>query len=127
MSMVLVDTSVWRHFFAGRSSAADKAALEALLDEDGALLLHVAVIGELVLGGVSSRQEALLSSLPQAPSVADGEVMLFIRHRKLERRGIGWVDAELLASALVAGAELWSVDRALSAVADELGVAFVRD
>jgi predicted nucleic acid-binding protein len=47
---VLVDTSVWRRFFSGKGGAKTKRTLSALLDEDDALLIHVAVIGELVLG-----------------------------------------------------------------------------
>ncbi len=38
-------------------------------------------------------------------------------------RGIGWVDVQLLASALLAGIRVWTLDRRLAAVAAELGVA----
>ncbi len=37
-------------------------------------------------------------------------------------RGIGWGDAHLLASTLMAGAQLWTFDRSLAAVALSLGV-----
>jgi len=124
MTRVLVDTSVWRHFFIGRGNAQDRHALEALLDEDGELLTHDAIIGELVLGGLGPRQEMLLERLPKAPPVTDAEVIAFIKHRKLMRRGIGWVDVHLLASALVAPATFWSADSKLSDVATELAIAF---
>jgi len=39
----------------------------------------------------------------------------------LHGRGIGWVDAHLLASALAARCRFWSADAALSALAAELG------
>jgi hypothetical protein len=40
------------------------------------------------------------------------------------RRGIGWVDAHLLASALTSSALLWTVDADLSAAAADLSVDF---
>jgi hypothetical protein len=45
-----------------------------------------------------------------------------VRRRRLLRRGIGWVDAQLLASALAAGATLWSVDADLVAASADLGI-----
>lgn len=39
-------------------------------------------------------------------------------------QGIGWMDAHLLASARVAGVELWTADDALAQVARKLGVAY---
>jgi hypothetical protein len=50
------------------------------------------------------------------------EVLEFIRRRRLARRGIGWVDAHLLASALTSSSTLWSFDSDLSAAASDLGV-----
>jgi predicted nucleic acid-binding protein len=46
-----------------------------------------------------------------------------IEHRRLAGSGIGWVDAHLLASALLSGARLWTLDRPLARVAQRLGVA----
>jgi predicted nucleic acid-binding protein len=118
---VLVDTSVWRRYFAG---SAGVRALAALLDEDDAVLVHPFVVGELVLGGLSSREEELFSHLPSAMRVPDEEVLDFVRKRRLMRRAIGWVDVHLLASTLTSTAVLWSVDKALSAVAADLKIAF---
>jgi predicted nucleic acid-binding protein len=118
---VLVDTSVWRRYFAG---AAAVKALADLLDEDGAVLVHPFVVGELVLGGLSAREEALFARLPAAPVVPHDEVLAFVRRRRLTRRGIGWVDAHVLASALARGGALWSVDGPLSAAAADLDVRF---
>ena len=121
MTPVLVDTSVWRRYFAGAPAV---KALGDLLDEDGAVVVHPFVVGELVLGGLSAREEALFARLPAARVVPHDEVLAFVRRRRLARRGIGWVDAHLLASALASGAALWSVDIPLSAVATDLGVGF---
>ena len=52
------------------------------------------------------------------------DVAVFVRARHLQGRGIGWVDAHLLASALVGRLKLWTADRSLAAVARELGVAY---
>ena len=121
MNPVLVDTSVWRRYFAGASLV---KALGDLLDEDGAVLVHPFVIGELVLGGLSAREERLFARLPGAAMLPHAEVLTFVRRRRLTRRGIGWVDAHLLASALASGGALWSVDRDLAAAAGDLGVRY---
>lgn len=121
MKPVLVDTSVWRHFFAGRAAA---RPLGALLEEEGIVLVHPLVVGELVLGGLSAAQERLLQRLPQAERVPSDEVLALVRRRRLARKGVGWVDVELIASCLTSGARLWSLDAAAAAVAGELGAAF---
>jgi len=118
---VLVDTSVWRRYFSGSTTVRQ---LGELLDEDGAVLTHPFVIGELVLGGLSAREEALFERLPGVPTVAHGEVLEFVRRRRLTRRGIGWVDAHLLASALTSSAVLWSSDADLRTAAADLAVSF---
>jgi predicted nucleic acid-binding protein len=116
---VLVDTSVWRRYFAGAPAV---RTLGDLLDEDGAVLVHPFVVGEMVLGGLSTWEEGLFARLPAAVVVPHDEVLSFVRRRRLARRGIGWVDAHLLASALASGGDLWSVDADLVAVASGLGV-----
>jgi predicted nucleic acid-binding protein len=116
---VLVDTSVWRRYFAGAPAV---RTLGDLLDEDGAVLVHPFVVGEMVLGGLSTWEEGLFARLPAAVVVPHDEVLSFVRRRRLARRGIGWVDAHLLASALASGGDLWSVDADLVAVALGLGV-----
>ena len=119
MKPVLVDTSVWRKYFGGTASV---RWLGDLLDEDDAVLVHPFVMGELVLGGLSAREEALFGRLPSVAMVRHEEVLEFVQRRRLSRRGIGWVDAHLLASALTSRATLWSTDTALSTVAAELNV-----
>lgn len=121
MKPVLVDTSVWRKYLRGMASV---RRLGDLLDEDDAVLIHPFIIGEMVLGGVSSREEALFHRLPSADMVPHEEVLDFVRRRRLMRRGIGWVDAHLLASALTSSALLWTVDADLSAAAADLSVDF---
>jgi predicted nucleic acid-binding protein len=121
MKPVLVDTSAWRRFFAGSRAF---RGLQTLLEEDGIVLVHPFIVGELVMGGMSSREEELFSRLPMAQRLTDEEVLAMVRRRRLARRGIGWIDAHLLASALTSSAVLWSADKELAATARELHVAF---
>jgi predicted nucleic acid-binding protein len=58
-----------------------------------------------------------------APAVPHRDVVEFVRDRRLHGRGIGWIDAHLLASALVGRLELCTTDPRLAVVARELGIA----
>jgi predicted nucleic acid-binding protein len=58
----------------------------------------------------------------RSPAVPHDEVVEFVRRRRLHGRGIGWIDAHLLASALVGRVDLWTADPRLAAVATELGI-----
>jgi predicted nucleic acid-binding protein len=118
--MILIDTSVWvLHFRTGVPQ------LARLLD-DGAVLGHPFVTGELALGNLQRRDPVLadLRDLPQAVVAEDEEVMEMIDECSISGRGIGYVDAHLLAAVrLTAGARLWTQDRRLQTIAAELGVA----
>ena len=62
--------------------------------------------------------------LPQAVVAEADEVLAFINRHTLHGKGIGYVDAHLLAAtALTGGARLWTRDRRLEVVARELGCA----
>jgi predicted nucleic acid-binding protein len=121
--VILVDTSIWvDHLRAGN------AMMAALLDA-GMVLTHPFVIGELSLGALRQRVAVLsaLADLPSAIVAADAEVLGFIDRHALFGRGVGYVDAHLLAATrLTAGAGLWTNDRRLNAVADALGLALAR-
>jgi len=65
-----------------------------------------------------------LSDLPEVVVATDAEVLSFIDRHSLFGRGVGHIDAHLLAAArLTAGAKLWTTDRRLHEVADVLGLA----
>jgi predicted nucleic acid-binding protein len=118
--VILVDTSVWVDHL-----RASNKALAALLDA-GAVLAHPFVIGELALGNLRQREIVLnaLSDLSQASVATDLEVLHFVDRHMLFGRGIGYVDAHLLAAVqLTAGAALWTKDKRLHGVAVELGLA----
>ena len=117
--MLLVDTSVWFEHLRRHD-----AAMAHLL-EDGAVLAHPFVIGEIACGDFPRRRETLtlLNGLPTAPLLAQAEVLGFIERHALAGRGIGFVEMHLLASALVARAALWTRDRRLAEAASSLGMA----
>jgi predicted nucleic acid-binding protein len=109
----LVDTSVWIDFFRG---APQSHGMQELL-EAGEVMTHPWIIGELALGSLGRRGARVLADLrflPQAPVVHDDEVMLLIEAHQLAGEGIGWVDAQLLASSRREGVELWSHDSRLA-------------
>lgn len=120
---VLVDTSVWIRFLSNRAPFA--VELDRLLADD-AVAGHDFVYGELLVGDRGGRQKLLSAyeRIEQIPLVPHREVAAFVRARKIHGRGIGWIDAHLLASALVGGVRLWTVDGPLMTIADELGIAY---
>ena len=119
---VLVDTSVWIRFLSNRAPYA--AELEELLTRDE-VCGHDFVYGELLIGDVGGRKQLLqdYAQMHQAPVVPHSDVVAFVRSRRLHGRGIGWIDAHLLASSLVGRLRLWTTDPRLAAMAKELGVA----
>ena len=87
--------------------------------------MHPFVLGEVACGNLSNRREilGLLDELPVAPVATDREVLEFMEMRGVPGRGIGYVDACLLASAALGGdVRLWTRDRRLAAVARDLGL-----
>lgn len=117
--MILVDTSVWIEHIRSANTL-----LVAQLD-DGAVLAHPFVIGEVALGHIRSREAVLreLRDLPAAPVASPAEVVDLIERHRLFGIGIGYVDAHLLASAkLMGGVPLWTYDARLRAAAQKIGL-----
>ena len=87
---------------------------------------HDFVYGELLIGDKGGRTELLANyeGMDQASVVPHAEVVAFVRDRKLHGRGIGWIDAHLLASPLVGRLKLWTTDPALGSLAQELAIAY---
>lgn len=118
--MILADTSIWVAHLKGLARA---RPLVTLLDEDR-VLLRPWVLGELTLGGLGRSDRALMRALPSAPVASDAELLELVDARHLAGRGIGWVDAQLIASALLCGAAVWTLDAALREVARGADVAW---
>jgi len=115
--VILVDTSVWVDHL--RKSEEE---LQGLLNE-GLVLCHSFVIGELACGNLKNRDEilSLLDALPKATAATHEEVMHLVSERKLFGKGLGWVDVHLLAAALLSDSQLWTRDKTLANVTHELG------
>ena len=114
--MILVDTSVWvNHLRVG------SLRLQTLL-EDGQLLIHPYVIGELACGMLKNRVEiiSLLQTLPEALVPEHHEVLYLLESQKFFGLRLGWVDISLLASAQLTGCGLWTVDVSLKNAATKL-------
>lgn len=117
--MILVDTSVWIDHI-----HASDPMLVSLLSE-ARVLAHPYVIGEISLGSLRDRDVVLaaLLDLPRAPTATPEETFYLIEREGLFNRGIGYVDTSLLASArLCPGVTIWTRDKRLKKVADELNL-----
>ncbi|HEV8413738.1 MAG TPA: PIN domain-containing protein [Bryobacteraceae bacterium] len=120
--MTLADTSVWvEHFRRGH------AGLRKLLEE-GEIVIHPFVYGELACGHLPDRTHtlSLLAALPRIIQADDSAVLYAIDLRKWSGRGIGWLDAHLLTSALLTRTPLWTLDRKLHGLASQAGAAWAR-
>ncbi len=119
MTALLADTSVWiEHLRAGRTALADHL-------RRGEVYCHPFIIGELACGNLANRREILrrLRSLPRAEVAEHDEVLAFLEAHHLAGRGIGWIDAHLLASARLSHLPLWTLDGQLAGLARDLGLA----
>jgi len=118
--MILVDTSVWvDHLRRG-----NKRLISLLNDEQ--VLCHPFVVGELACGNLKNRKEILRlsNSLPFVQQADHSEVLHLLNSNRLYGQGIGWVDAHLLASALLTGCSIWTLDKPFLAVADKLRLSY---
>ena len=89
--MILVDTSVWvSHLRNG------EIGLTALLNE-GHVVCHSFIIGELACGNLKNRSEilSLFQALPMAVQAEHEEVMEFIERHRLMGKGLGYIDVHL--------------------------------
>jgi predicted nucleic acid-binding protein len=116
--MILVDTSVWIEHLRARNDR----LRDLLLAEQ--VLCHPFIVGELACGSLRRRGEilSLLKALPEAKLLEHEEVLNFLDARRLYGRGIGWVDAHLLASTLLTGCTLWTFDKPLRRAAAALSI-----
>lgn len=122
--MILVDTSVWVHHL-----RVGDATLTELLNQTQ-VLMHPFVLGELACGNLRNRDKVLqlLGDLPQATVASEPEVLFFIERHTLMGRGIGYIDAHLLAAVTLSGStQLWTRDKRLQSMAEALNLAYVAD
>jgi predicted nucleic acid-binding protein len=120
MKMLLVDTSVWvRHLREGDPD------LGKLLN-NGEVLCHPYIVGELASGNLKNRNEvlSLLKLLPPATPASHEEVLQFIEKNKLMGKGLGYIDVHLSASAVLTGIQMWTYDRRLNETNEVLGIKY---
>ena len=118
MTMILADTSVWiDHFRKGNER------LSRLLNE-GQVLSHPFVIGELACGNLRNRKKILgmLSALPCVQVADHDEVIHFLAKHRIQGQGVGWIDAHLLASSFLTRCRLWTLDESLAVIARTLRI-----
>jgi predicted nucleic acid-binding protein len=120
--VVLVDTSVWVSHLRETNDE-----LVRLLN-DAKVVCHPFVIGELACGNLKNRTTiiSLLEALPPAQEVRHEEALAFIEARVIMGKGLGYVDVHLLASALLSGVSLWTLDKRLDKTACELHCGYSR-
>jgi predicted nucleic acid-binding protein len=108
--MILADTSVWiDHFRQGN------AELVELL-ETSQIVTHELIIEEIACGNLKARQETVgyLSNLRQLPRASHDELLRLIESRKLYGTGVGAMDVQLMGASLIAGAEIFTLDKNLA-------------
>ena len=117
--MILVDTSVWIDHL-----RRPEPALVNLLNNDQ-VATHPLVRLELALGSIANREQVLseLAKLVQPQVARNDDLFLLVDTLRLERRGIGVTDLHLVASALLdRSISIWTRDRRLGEIADQLGL-----
>ena len=117
--MILADTSIWVDHFRRRD-----VALSQQLQESN-ISTHPFIVAELALGNLPDRRNALvlLDRLPAVKVAQLTEVRRMVETRSLFQRGIGLIDANLIASALITPYTLlWSRDKRLQEIAESLGL-----
>jgi predicted nucleic acid-binding protein len=118
--MVLVDTSVWvSHLRDGNNE------LVRLLN-DGRVLCHPLIVGELACGNLKDRTVILsfLQLLPMSTEAEQEEVLSFIENNRLMGKGLGYVDVHLIASAVLTGVPIWTLDKKLVQSVDSLHIKY---
>ncbi len=118
---VLPDTNIWvKHLI-------EKNHLLCEILEYNFMVMHPLVIGELAVADYPFRKPLLddLKVMPMTYEVTFEETLHFISERVLYSKGIQWNDAVILASVVITGdTVLWTRDRRLREIAENLGVAY---
>ena len=117
--MILADTGIWIDYFRGRN-----AKMRKLL-EDGQIATHAFIVAEIALGSLHNRRKTLseMEALWEVKVARLTEVRRMIEAHALYSKGIGLIDAHLIASCMIThGTQLWTRDVSLQNVAKSLGI-----
>jgi len=120
--LVLVDTSVWVSHLRERNQE-----LETLLN-NGDVICHPFIVGELACGNIKNRAEilGLLQLLPMVIQVEHEELLQFIDTNSLMGKGLGYVDVHLSASAVLTGVPIWTLDKSLARINKKLNISYLK-
>ncbi len=119
MANLLVDTSVWIDYL--RSGDSELAGLLTA----NQVVIHPMIIGELACGNLKNRKPlmALWTRLNSLAPASHEEVLYYIEQHRLMGKGIGYIDAHLLAAVtLAADVKLWTNDKRLANLASSLAL-----
>ena len=117
--MILGDTSIWVDHL-----RLSNAQMASLLNR-GKIAMHPFVVAEIALGSLKNRRQKLgaMDLLRKVRVAQMSEVRHMIEANALYSKGIGLIDAHLIASCLLTpGTQLWTRDSALQKVAKALGI-----
>lgn len=118
--MNLVDTSAWISFFKGEARAEE---IKTLIIENN-VVMHPYIYGELLLGGIPFEIDDLLKSLPVCRLLEPDSVFKFIRESEINNYCIGWVDVNLIISAISGNSKILTFDEKLKKLCKDLQCVF---
>ncbi len=116
--MLIIDTSVWIEFFRGK--AIYHTALLPFI-EQGQVLTLECVFGELLQGARDERERRVLERFWESLPKVEVPRLLLLAGRlasveHFAQKGVGLIDAALVAAARRLKAQIWSLDRKLNGV-----------
>jgi predicted nucleic acid-binding protein len=117
--VILADTTIWIDHLRRRN-----AQMQGLLDS-GQVLMHPFIVAELALGSFRDRAGTLatLDAILKVRVAQLSDVRQMIEVRQLYAKGIGLIDAHLIASCLITPrTKLWTRDNGLRGVAQAVGI-----
>jgi hypothetical protein len=93
-------------------------------DPDDVVATHDGIVEEIALGSIARRDAtlSLLGALIRAPRLRRDELLSLVDRDRLWGRGLSVIDVQLLGSARLARAALWTRDERLLTAAAGLGV-----
>lgn len=96
--------------------------------EQGRVMLHPWVFGELIVGNLGKRRAQIildLLALPPLQAYPVEEINTFVELKGLAGKGLSFVDVQLIYGCLVDGCKLWTKDKILQKYSQYLGVHWV--
>jgi hypothetical protein len=118
--MILADTSIWVDHLRNRDPEMEQRL------SGGQIVMHPFIVAEIALGSLHNRRKRLdeMEALLDVRVAQLSEVRHMIEAHSLYSKGIGLMDAHLIASCLLTpGTQLWTRNGALQKVAKTLGFA----